>query len=151
MSIRTGKHIEAIDPYKPGKPLEELEREYGIKNGIKLASNENPHGPSRKALAVIKKGLGDLHRYPEGSGRGLRGVIAKKFRLSPDQVILGNGSDEIMDLAAKTFLSPGDEAIIGDLTFSIYRICVAAHHGRVITVPLKEGRFDLGGIAGRIS
>lgn len=150
-SVRAGRHIEGIEPYKPGKPLEDLEREYGIKNGIKLASNENPQGPSRKALSVLKKGLASLHRYPDGSGRLLRKAIGKRLGLEAAQVILGNGSDEIMDLAAKTFLSPGDEAIIGDLTFSIYKICIAAHHGKTVTVPLKDGRFDLKRIADRVS
>jgi histidinol-phosphate/aromatic aminotransferase/cobyric acid decarboxylase-like protein len=77
LSIEIGKHIESIEPYKPGKPLEELERELGIKDAIKLASNENPLGPSKKALAVLKKGLTGLHRYPEGSGRRLREAIAQ--------------------------------------------------------------------------
>ena len=146
-----GKHIESIEPYKPGKPLEELERELGIKDAIKLASNENPHGPSRKALAVLKKGLAGLHRYPEGSGRRVREAIAQKYKLKPEHVILGNGSDEIMDLAAKTFLSPGDEAIIGDITFAIYHICVTAHHGVSVRVPMREGRFDLEAAASRLT
>jgi len=141
--IEIGKHIEGIEPYKPGKPLEELERELGIKDAIKLASNENPLGPSRKALRVLKKGLDALHRYPEGTGRLLREAIARKNKISPDGVILGNGSDEIMDLAAKVFLSPGEEAIVGDRTFAIYSISVRAHGGRVREVPLKEGVHDL--------
>lgn len=149
--IEIGKHIEGIEPYKPGKPVEELERELGIKNAIKLASNENPIGPSKKALAVLKKGSVALHRYPEGSGRRLRESIGQKHKLKPDQVILGNGSDEIMDLAAKTFLEPGDEAILGDQTFAIYHICVTAHHGITVRVPLRDGRFDLEAIAGRVT
>jgi len=149
--IEIGKHIEGIEPYKPGKPLEELERELGIKNAIKLASNENPLGPSKKALTVLKKSLAGLHRYPEGSGRRLREAIAQKHKLKSDQVILGNGSDEIMDLAAKTFLEPGDEAILGDQTFSIYQITVAAHHGVGIRVPLRDGRFDLEAIGARVT
>ncbi|MBI3995592.1 MAG: histidinol-phosphate transaminase [Nitrospirae bacterium] len=148
-TIAVGRHIESIEPYKPGKPLEELERERGIKNAIKLASNENPLGPSKKALTVLKKGLSGLHRYPEGSGRRLREAIAQKHKLKPEQVILGNGSDEIMDLAAKTFLSPGDEALIGDLTFAIYHISVTAHHGVAVRVPLRDGRFDPEAMAAR--
>lgn len=149
--IGIGRHIEAIEPYKPGKPLEELERELGIKNAIKLASNENPLGPSKKALAVLKKGLTALHRYPEGSGRRLREAIAQKHKLKPEQVILGNGSDEIMDLAAKTFLSPGDEAIMGDLTFAIYHISVTAHHGVSVRIPLRDGRHDPEAMAARFT
>jgi histidinol-phosphate aminotransferase len=149
--IEMRKHLEGIEPYKPGKPLEELERELGIKDAIKLASNENPLGPSKKALAVLKKGLAGLHRYPEGSGRKLREAIAQKHKLKPDQVILGNGSDEIMDLAAKTFLEPGDEAILGDQTFAIYHISVTAHHGVSVRVPLRDGRFDLETIGARLT
>ncbi|MBI3812803.1 MAG: histidinol-phosphate transaminase [Nitrospirae bacterium] len=149
--IGIGRHIESIEPYKPGKPLEELERELGIKNAIKLASNENPLGPSKKALAALKKGLTGLHRYPEGSGRRLREAIAQKHKLKPEQVILGNGSDEIMDLAAKTFLSPGDEAIMGDLTFAIYPISVTAHHGVSVRVPLRDGRHDPEAMAARFT
>jgi histidinol-phosphate aminotransferase len=138
------KAIQDLSPYVPGKPAEELERELGIKNAIKLASNENPLGPSKKAAAVLTKGsFKNLHRYPEGSGRLLREALAEKYKISPDQVILGNGSDEIMDLAAKTFLEPGDEALMGDLTFAIYQISVTAHHGVGIRVPLREGRYDL--------
>jgi histidinol-phosphate aminotransferase len=151
ITIGIGRHIESIEPYKPGKPLEELERELGIKDAIKLASNENPLGPSKKALAVLKKGLTGLHRYPEGSGRRLREAIAQKHKLRPEQVILGNGSDEIMDLAAKTFLEPGDEAIIGDLTFAIYHISVTAHHGVSVRVPLRDGRVDLEAMAAKFT
>ena len=149
--IEIGKHIEGIEPYKPGKPLEELERERGIKGAIKLASNENPLGPSKKALAVLKKGSTGIHRYPEGSGRRLREAIAQKHKLKPEQVILGNGSDEIMDLAAKTFLEPGDEAILGDQTFAIYHISVTAHHGISVRAPLRDGRFDLEAMARRLT
>ncbi|HUK57205.1 MAG TPA: histidinol-phosphate transaminase [Nitrospiria bacterium] len=151
MTISIGRHIESIEPYKPGKPLEELERELGIKDAIKLASNENPLGPSKKALAALKKGSLDLHRYPEGSGRRLREAIGQKHKLKAEQVILGNGSDEIMDLAAKTFLEPGDEAILGDQTFAIYRISVTAHHGISVRVPLRDGRFDLEAMAARLT
>jgi len=147
MSIVATKAIQDLSPYVPGKPVEELERELGIKNAIKLASNENPLGPSKKAIGVLTKGLLNLHRYPEGSGRLLREALAQKYKILPDQVILGNGSDEIMDLAAKTFLEPGDEALMGDLTFAIYQISVTAHHGVSVRVPLKEGRYDLDGMA----
>jgi histidinol-phosphate aminotransferase len=143
MSLRVKETIRSIEPYKPGKPLEELERELGIRDAVKLASNENPLGPSRKALGVLKRGLKTLHRYPEGTGLPLREAIARKTGLSPDEVILGNGSDEIMDLAAKVFLSPGEEAIVGDRTFAIYSIAVRAQGGAVREVPLRDGVHDL--------
>ncbi|HXC62133.1 MAG TPA: histidinol-phosphate transaminase [Nitrospiria bacterium] len=152
MTIPVRKTIRGLSPYIPGKPVEELERELGIKNAIKLASNENPLGPSKKAISILAKGFfKNLHRYPEGSGRLLREALAHKHKIAPDQVILGNGSDEIMDLAAKTFLEPGDEVLIGDLTFSIYQISVTAHHGVGVVVPLKEGRYDLDGMARRLT
>lgn len=147
MTISVRKTIQGLSPYIPGKPAEELERELGIKGAIKLASNENPLGPSKKAVSVLTKGFKNLHRYPEGSGRLLREALAHKYKIAPDQVILGNGSDEIMDLAGKTFLEPGDEALMGDLTFAIYQISVTAHHGVGVVVPLKEGRYDLDGMA----
>jgi histidinol-phosphate aminotransferase len=148
MTISARKAIQGLSPYVPGKPVEELERELGIKDAIKLASNENPLGPSKKALSALAKGFfKNLHRYPEGSGRLLREALADKLKISRDQIILGNGSDEIMDLAAKTFLEPGDEALMGDVTFAIYRISVTAHHGAAVVVPLKEGRYDLEAMA----
>lgn len=151
MGIKPGRHVMAVDPYRPGKPLEELERELGIRNAVKLASNENPLGPSKRALGVMKKDLRRLHRYPEGTGRLLREAIADRFKVSPDQVILGNGSDEIMDLAAKAYLSPGDEAIVADQTFAIYRISILSHHGVPVVVPMREGRHDLPAMAERVS
>jgi len=151
MASSVRKTIQRLSPYVPGKPVEELERELGIKGAIKLASNENPLGPSKKAIAVLRKGFKNLHRYPEGSGRLLRETLAQKYKISPDQVILGNGSDEIMDLAAKTFLEPGDEALMGDLTFAIYQLSVTAHHGVSVVVPLKEGRYNLDDMAQRLS
>ena len=151
MTVPIARNIQAIEPYRPGKPLEELEREFGIRNGIKLASNENPLGPSRKAMTVLKKGLTALHRYPDGSGRRLREAIARKCKLQPEQVILGNGSDEIMDLAGKTFLERHNEAIIGDLSFSLYSICVSAQDGLSVCIPLKDGRYDLEAVATRIT
>ena len=152
MSVIVREKIRRLSPYVPGKPPEELERELGIKGAIKLASNENPLGPSKKALSVLTKGFfKNLHRYPEGSGRLLREALAHKYKISPDQVILGNGSDEIMDLATKTLLEPGDEVLLGDLTFAIYQITVTAHHGTGVVVPLKEGRYDLDGMAQRVS
>jgi histidinol-phosphate aminotransferase len=143
MNLRVKESIRSIEPYKPGKPIEELERELGIRDAVKLASNENPLGPSRKALQLLKKGAETLHRYPEGTGRPLREAIARRNGISPDEVILGNGSDEIMDLAAKVYLSPGEEAIVGDRTFSIYSICVRAHGGTVREVALRDGVHDL--------
>src|SRR5437870_11449327 len=101
---RVPEYIRKLVPYQPGKPIEELEREYGIADSIKLASNENPLGPSPKALAAIAAALGNLHRYPDGDCFYLKSAVANKYGVSPDALIFGNGSNEIIELAVRTFL-----------------------------------------------
>ena len=122
----------------PGKPIEELQRELGLSRVIKLASNENPLGPSPKAVAVINETAATLHRYPDGGGLRLRQALAHRWKVTDEQVILGNGSDEILGLLARTFLSPGDEAVMADHTFVIYNMEVMAAHGKPVTVPLNR-------------
>ncbi|MEW6326839.1 MAG: histidinol-phosphate transaminase [Thermodesulfobacteriota bacterium] len=141
------EYIQSLVPYPPGKPIEELEREYGVKNSIKLASNENALGPSPKAVEAIKAALGRLHRYPDGSGYYLKKGLGEKLGLSMENIVLGNGSNELIELIVRTFLNPGDEAITSDPTFLVYRKMVQAVGGRNIVVPLKEGSHDLAGIA----
>ncbi len=137
-------NIKGLVPYQPGKPIEELERELGIKGIIKLASNENPLGSSSKAIEAIKEYLGNVHRYPDGCGYYLRDALARKWGVSPDAIILGNGSNEIVELLVRTFMSAGDNAVVSENTFSIYRLIVTVANGNVITVPMKEGRYNLG-------
>jgi histidinol-phosphate aminotransferase len=131
----------------PGKPIAEVERELGIAGAVKLASNENPIGPSPAALEAVRQSLGGLHRYPDGGGTALRGAIAARLKVASEAVILGNGSDEVVDLLAKTLLVAGDEAVMAAPTFGIYRIAVLAHQGRPIEVPLAAGRHDLDAMA----
>jgi len=116
MSLHVHKDIAALSPYVPGKPIEELQRELGLSRIIKLASNENPLGPSPKALAVLADAARTLNRYPDGSAHRLRTALADRWKVSLDQVILGNGSDEIIGMLARAFLSPGDEAVMADNT-----------------------------------
>ena len=105
--IKAPEHISALSPYMPGKPIEELERELEIKNPVKLASNENPIGPSPAAVRAITAGLKKtLNRYPDGSGYYLKTALAKKLSVKPEEIILGNGSNELIDIAARTFLAP---------------------------------------------
>jgi len=137
------EHILSIPPYVPGKPRAELERELGITDSVKMASNENPLGPSPLAIAAIEGYIRGIHVYPESSAPALRAALAKRLGVAEEAVILGNGSDEIMLLAAHVFMRPGDEAIIGEHTFSMYRIVVEAFGGRVKSVPLKNHRFDV--------
>lgn len=107
MPLKVHPDIASLVPYVPGKPIEELQRELGLPRAVKLASNENPIGPSPKALAVLAETASTLHRYPDGGAFRLRGALAERWKVSPDQVILGNGSDELLGLLARTFLSPG--------------------------------------------
>ena len=147
MPLKVHLDIESLVPYVPGKPIEELERELGISRAIKLASNENPLGPSPKALAVLSEAARTLNRYPDGGAHRLRGALADRSKLTPDHVILGNGSDEVIGLLARAFLAPGDEAVMADQTFVIYKMEVTATHGVPIVVPLKEWRHDLPAMA----
>lgn len=139
-------HIAAIDPYPPGKPIEELERELGVTNSIKLASNENPLGPSPKALEAIREKLDGLHRYPDGSGYYLRRRIAEKLKVPMDAVVIGNGSNEILELVIRTFVRPGVEVIIPNPSFLVYQLAVQSVGGTVVFVPLKDYTIDLEGI-----
>ncbi len=151
MALKVHKDIESLSPYVPGKPIEELRRELGLSRIVKLASNENPLGPSPKALAVLAEAAQTLHRYPDGSAHRLRTALADRWKVSLDQVIPGNGSDEIIGMLARAFLSPGDEAVMADNTFVIYKMEVLAAHGKPVIVPLKDGRHDLAAMAKAIT
>ncbi|HEX9741926.1 MAG TPA: histidinol-phosphate transaminase [Nitrospiraceae bacterium] len=147
MPLKVHTDIESLSPYVPGKPIDELQRELGLSRIVKLASNENPLGPSPKALAVLADAAATLHRYPDGGAFRLRTGLADRWKVSLDQVILGNGSDEIIGMLARAFLSPGDEAVMADNTFVIYKMEVTAAHGTPVIVPLRDGRHDLGAMA----
>ena len=142
--------IQRLAPYPPGMPLEELEREYGITGSIKLASNENPFGPSPRAIAAIADALGSLHRYPDGSGFYLRQALAKRIGVSADAIILGNGSNDIIELAVRAFLRPGDEAVMADQAFVIYQMVVQAAGAIPRQVPLRRFTHDLEAIKAAI-
>ncbi len=133
----------ALQPYQPGKPIEELEREYGVRNAIKLASNENPLGPSPKALAAAQSALADNARYPDGAGTLLKAALAKHLRVRPAQVTLGNGSNDILELAARTFVSAGDEVIFSQYAFAVYPIVTQAVGGVPVVTPAREWGHDL--------
>jgi histidinol-phosphate aminotransferase len=142
--------IQALEPYPPGKPIDELEREYGVVGSIKLASNENPLGPSPRALAALREALSQLHRYPDGGCFYLRRALARKYGLLPEATIIGNGSNEIIELVVRTFMREGDEAVMADQAFVIYRMVVQAHGGRAVCVPLRNWTHDLEAIADSI-
>ena len=137
------KILEGVTPYIPGKPIEEVQRELGLPMAIKLASNENPLGPSRKALEAVQEALPSLHRYPDGSCFYLIRKLAAHLKLAPEQLIAGNGSDEIITLAVRAFIEPGDEIVIAHPTFLIYKIAGQLAGAKVRTVPMKDFRYDL--------
>ncbi|MGB0910794.1 MAG: histidinol-phosphate transaminase [Nitrospirales bacterium] len=147
MSLKVHPNISSLVPYSPGKPLDELERELGITNAIKLASNENPLGPSPKAQAILADGVATLNRYPDGGAHYLRRALADRWKVTADQVIVGNGSDEVISLLIKAFLAPGEEAVMADHTFVMYKISVQGAHGVPVEVPLKDWRHDLSAMA----
>src|SRR5918994_1535598 len=145
------EHILGIAPYEPGKPVEELERELGIHDAIKLASNENPLGPSDRVQRAITAALADLNRYPDGSGYYLRQALARKHEATAEQVVLGNGSNELIELLVRTFLRPGDEAIVPHPSFVVYPMIVQAAGGIRVMVMLKDYRIDLEAMARAIT
>lgn len=151
MKLSAPDYILAIKPYSPGKPLEELEREYGISDSIKLASNENPLGPSPLAVKAIQDAIGKLNRYPDGSGYDLIKNIAKKLGVATGNIVLGNGSDEIIGMITRALLCPGDEAIMPCPSFLMYNIMVCCAGATPVEVPLKSLCVDLDGIRDRIS
>jgi histidinol-phosphate aminotransferase len=143
MALRVGDNIAKLQPYPPGKPLEELEREYGITDSIKLASNENPLGPSPLALEAIRANLHKLHRYPDGSGFYLRRRLSELLGVAEASIVLGNGSNEIIDLAIRTFVQPGGEVVMAEPTFLVYKLMVQAVGGLAVRIPLKDFTHDL--------
>ncbi|GAB4416924.1 MAG: histidinol-phosphate transaminase [Thermodesulfovibrionales bacterium] len=148
--IKSVAYVSAIRPYIPGKPVEELERELGIKGSIKLASNENPLGPSPRAMDAIKK-ITNLNRYPDGGGYYLRGELSKRLSVEPDNIILGNGSNELIDIAVRTYMRPGDEAVMARPSFIVYSMSVQSVGGMPIEVPLKDYRHDLTAMLGAVT
>ncbi|MDH5526263.1 MAG: histidinol-phosphate transaminase [Nitrospirota bacterium] len=149
---RVRDQIAGIVPYKPGKPISELQRELGVSQVIKLASNENPVGPSPKAVAALREMLdeADLHRYPDGGGFYLKQALSEKWGLSPDHFILGNGSNEIIEFLCRTFVGPGEEVVAADLTFVVYRLITTAAGGRITEVPLRDFTHDLPAMAAAV-
>lgn len=135
--------VRELKPYQPGKPIEELQREFGLQEVIKLASNENPLGPGAKALAAIKTALSELARYPDGNGFVLKQTLCDKFGFELNQVTLGNGSNDILELVARTFVQPGQEVVFSQHAFAVYPIATQAVGGRSVIVPAKDWGNDL--------
>jgi len=144
------KNIHNITPYISGKPIEETRRELGLRQVIKLASNENPLGPSPKAVEAIKKGLTAINRYPDSHGFYLKKRLARQLNVKPANIILGNGSDEIIDIAIKTFVEDDENIITSETTFLEYEIIAKINNRKITTVPLRYFKYNLEGIKTRI-
>ncbi|MCK5237804.1 MAG: histidinol-phosphate transaminase [Deltaproteobacteria bacterium] len=149
--IKVPANIEELVPYPPGKPIEELERELGISDSIKLASNENPLGPSRSAILKAMGVLGDVNRYPDGSCFYLKEKAAASFGVLPENLIFGNGSNEIIELLLRTF-ADGGEVLFGEPSFAVYPIISKACGAIPVSVPLtKDLKIDLKAMAEKVT
>ena len=136
-----------VTPYRPGKPIAELERELGISGSVKLASNENPLGPGVKALAVIEQHLAEIERYPDSNGYYLKSRLADTLNISPDQIALGNGSNELLEIIARAFLTAGTSAVFSQYCFTVYPIVTQSSGARAIAVPAIKWGADLDAMA----
>ncbi|MGB2629759.1 MAG: histidinol-phosphate transaminase [Candidatus Omnitrophota bacterium] len=140
------KILDFIPVYQPGKPIEEVKRELGLDNVVKLASNENAMSPSTKVIEAIAAEAKNVNRYPDGGCFYLRKALSKKLSIPENDLIFGNGSDELISLALRAFVKPGSEVVIADPTFLIYRIASVIAGAKVRLVPLKNYKYDLNGM-----
>ena len=136
-------YIRAIAPYQPGKPISELERELGIMGIVKLASNENPLGASPKAVAAARAALDQISLYPDGNGFALKDALVKRYGVTFDQIFLGNGSNDLLELAARAFLTVGDKAVYSDYAFAVYPLAIQAVGATGVAVAAKDFGHDL--------
>jgi histidinol-phosphate aminotransferase len=147
MKFKISAPVETIKAYEAGKPLKELEREYHITNAVKLASNENPFGFSPRVTDAVNETLSSMNRYPEPVAHGLCKLLAQRFQVGVDSIVLGNGSDDIIALLAHGFLNAGDEAVMPLPSFLMYEISVKTAKGVPVMVPLKDYGTNLDEIA----
>lgn len=145
MRAKTG--IESIIPYQGGKPIEEVERELGITNIIKLASNENPLGPAPLAVEAIKEAASKVNLYPDGNGYYLKNDLAEHLQVKPENLILGNGSNEVLQVMGETFVEPGAELIYSQQAFVVYMLVTKVCQAKAVTTPLKDYTHDLDAMA----
>ena len=143
--------IASLQAYQTGKPIDELTRELGITDIVKLASNENPRGPSAGVRAAIQAQMGTLSRYPDGGGYHLRGALSDNLGVNGDQITLGNGSNDVLDLITRVVVEPGYEAIVAQHSFVVYRLSVACAGGVLVTVPAQNYGADLAGMLAAIT
>lgn len=143
--------LELFKPYIPGKPIEEVKKEFGIDRIDKLASNENPLGPSPKALEAITREMVNINIYPDPSASALREAIAKECNVTPENVVVCSGGEQVLQVIAQTFINEGDEAIMADTTFDLYNSSVSFLGGVPVTLPLKNYKHDVEGFVKSIT
>lgn len=143
-------YIQGLPAYVPGKPVQEVEQDLKI-HAVKLASNENPLGPSPKAMEAARRALGDANWYPDGGSKRLREVLAKRFGVHAEEIFVGLGSSEIIDLASRVLLRPGCEGITSEGSFALFSIAIRASGGKLILTPMKNFTFDLDAMASAVT
>jgi histidinol-phosphate aminotransferase len=143
-------YIQGLPAYVPGKPVEEVEQDLKI-HAVKLASNENPLGPSPKAMGAARRALGEANWYPDGGSKRLRQVLADRFHVRPEEVFVGLGSSEIIDLASRVLLRPGLDGITSEGSFTLFAIAIRASGGNLIQIPMKNFAFDLDAMAAAVN
>lgn len=143
-------HLLSLEPYPPGKPIEEVQREYGLEEVIKLASNENPLGPSPKAQKAMAHAAAEMNLYPDGAGFYLKRALARKLGVTPREIVLGNGSDEITLFLALAYLGPRFSAVTSDLAFVRYRMAAQLVGAEATIVPMKRFRHDPAALAAAV-
>jgi len=143
MTRRINPFVTRVSPYRPGKPVEELTRELGITDIIKLASNENPRGPGAAVQQAIHEASTNLSRYPDGNGFVLKDALSRQLGVGLDQITLGNGSNDVLDLAARMAIGPGASAVISEHAFVVYKLAVTLAGGHLISIPAKQYGADL--------
>ncbi len=143
--------LEGLSPYVPGRPIDDVKKAYNLTRVIKLASNENPYGCSPAARDAIINSLDDIRLYPNGACTALRDAVAEKFKISPDTIVFGAGTDEVIAMLGKTFINPDDECITASVTFSQYASAVLSMGGKMVYVPGKDFGFDLKAIPSMIT
>ena len=143
--------LDQITPYEPGRPIEEVKRELGLQKVIKLASNENPLGPSEKVMEAIIAAARNANRYPDGGCFYLRQALSRRLSVPGGKIVFGNGSDELIVLALRAFVHPGEKVIISDPTFLVYRIASRIVGADVVAVPVKDFKYDLDSMLAKIT
>lgn len=140
-----------LAPYQPGKPMDELERELGVRNAVKLASNENPAGPAKGVIAALETAMSGLRLYPDANGFALKEALAAHLGVGANRITLGNGSNDVLDLLARIFVTPGDEVVYAEYAFLVYALVTKATSGRAVVVPARDWGHDLSAMADAVT